>query len=139
MKSGTSIVNAKLQISARIPGVGGVADGKVVKVPPVEASSVGLVGIVLPVEGTSVGPVEDASVEDPVEVGIEVGLPMEELGDSMIEEKNFSFHVFILWKIMARHSTPKMAVERALVLGEGSLNNSSKKHQIQIKESKTLP
>lgn len=55
---------------------------------------------------------EDAAVEGPADVGIEVGVPMEEEGDSMIEEENFSFYVFILRKIMAPHSTPKIRERR---------------------------
>ena len=48
----------------------------------------------LAVERSSVGPVEDAAVEGPADVGIEVGVPMEEPGDSMIEEENVSCCVY---------------------------------------------
>ena len=112
----------KLNFSAKIPGVIGVGVGEVGNVATDEGSSVGLVGIVLgvdegsvglvgsvlTVEGSSVGLVEDAAVEGPADVGMEVGVPMQELGDSMMEEEKFSFYVFLLLKLMAPHCTPNI-------------------------------
>lgn len=60
---------------------GSVGVGLVGIVLPAEEGSVELVGSVLAIEGSSVGPVDEGSIVDPVEEGLEVGEPMEEVGD----------------------------------------------------------
>lgn len=75
-----------LKLVAILPDSVGV--GLIGIVLPAEEGSIELVGSVLAIEGSSVGPVDEGSIVDPVEEGLEVGEPMEEVGDSIIKNNS---------------------------------------------------